>query len=81
MSKINLKNISLERFEELMNGLDVILEGENLYIRMWSGGGCYILNDQGDSSQEFSDLGDLVEFLIKREEEIKTNKIVPVIWQ
>lgn len=57
------ENLTLKEFEELISFFDLNEEGENLYIRMWSGGGSYILDDAGNQTQEFETIYDLAKYL------------------
>lgn len=78
MATIKLEEISLKRFQDLLENLDVISKGENLYLRCWQGGGSYILSDDGEQSQEFEKMEELVEWLIEREKEVANGVIKPI---
>lgn len=63
IARPNLENLTLKEFEELLSFIDLNEAGENLYVRMWNGGGCYILDDAGNTTEEFETIYNLVEYL------------------
>lgn len=75
------ENISLKEFEELTSFLDLNENGENLYIRMWSGGGSYILDDPGNQTEEFETIYDLVKYLRLMKSRYESGELKPFIWE
>ena len=67
-NKINLNEISLETFVNLLENLDRTEKGENLFLRCYPDGGSYISNDNGDVDIEFTNFEELILWLINKKE-------------